>query len=239
MKEIPIIFSGPMVRAILEGRKTQFRRVVKPQPQRLTVDGWMFGNKYFADDERMMDHLFHNVYGNGQCPYGSVYADFDSDLLWVRETWLKLDRDGWCDPSKPKCWFDDCYNRVNAIAYRASCDAEGERIRREYGYKWRSPICMPRWASRLTLGVVDIRVERLQDISDADASAEGFVGQTIRTQKHLSRQYPAAAVFVQHWDSINAKRGHPWHSNPWVWVIEFEVEEIKGGQSCQSNATST
>lgn len=237
MKEIPIIFSGPMVRAILEGRKTQFRRVIKPQPQRLTVDGWMFGGEYFADDERMMDHLFHNVYGNGQCPYGSVYADFDSDLLWVRETWLKLDRDGWCDPSKPKCWFDDCYNRVNAIAYRASCDAEGERIRREYGYKWRSPICMPRWASRLTLGIVDVRVERLQQMTFADWIADFAPTQN---EQNKARETFTGSAYQQlhmqaHWDSsIN----HPWHSNPWVWVIEFEVEEIKGGQSCQSNVTS-
>ena len=197
MAEQAILFSGEMVRSILDGRKTQTRRVVK--------------QKHIPFVENILNGFLDGKWNQRQLPYGKP-----GDLLWVRETWLEMDRGGWCDPSKPKWWFDDCYNRVNAIAYRANCDAESEKIRREYGYKWRSPIVMPRWASRLTLSIVDVRVERVQDITHFGAMSEGI------TYDYASPGGGTIMQFAKLWDSINAKRGYPWGSNPWVWVIEFE-----------------
>ena len=220
--EKPIIFSGEVVRAILDGRKTQTRRVINFPARAYTPDlswiasvnpdgagGWVaWGPNPVTDD---FSRTAYPYSGGIKCPYGKP-----GDLLWVRETWLEMDRGGWCDPSKPKWWFDDCYNRVNAIAYRANCDAESEKIRREYGYKWRSPIVMPRWASRLTLSIVDVRVERVQDITHFGAMSEGI------TYDYASPGGGTIMQFAKLWDSINAKRGYPWGSNPWVWVIEFE-----------------
>ena len=219
MKEIPIIFSGPMVRAILEGRKTQTRRVLKPQPEPLEFDGWMFGDEYFADDEQMRDHLFHNVYGNGQCPYGSVYADGNSDLLWVRETWAS--HRGMDDTSPAE--FGPGAQTLS-LWYRADIG----NTNRERG-RWRASIHMPRWASRLTLGIVDVRVERLQQMTFADWIADFAPTQN---EQNKARETFTGAAYQQlhmqaHWDSINAKRGHPWHSNPWVWVVEFEIEQVR------------
>ena len=206
MAEKPILFSGEMVRAILDGRKTQTRRVIKPQPERVG-EGWMYAGQYFADDAQMQDYLFHEVYGNGKCPYGGVYGDGTGDLLWVRETFAH--KDEWTKP-----------------AYRADWKTPDKAIE-TMGAKWRPSIHMPRWASRLTLRVVDVRVERVQEISEEDARAEGVNLATWelhhRRDDSISLSIAAIEEFKQLWDSINAKRGHSWDSNPWVWVVEFKM----------------
>jgi hypothetical protein len=211
MKERPILFSAPMVRAILEGRKSQTRRVIDPQPD---IPHWMSliemepknGLARFRkvapdwpDDSR--DDIY--------CQYGKP-----GDRLWVRETW-KTDReyDPWAPcqiDSGASIFFmaDQCAHRIN---HRFECGPH------EWG-KTRSSIHMPRWASRITLEITGIRVERLQNISAADVAAEGVEPEDGKT-------YPAigihTAAYMELWDAINAKRGHPWESNPWVWVIEF------------------
>lgn len=208
---IPILFSGEMVRAILDGRKTQTRRVIKPQPLLSNV---ALGCASAEERQRLeLQWLVDN-----DCPHGKP-----GDLLWVRETWLELDRSGWCDPAKPKDWYDAAFGRINAIAYRANADTEAERIRKEYGYKWRPSIFMPRWASRLTLRVVDVRVEQVKNISDMDVLAEGIPQKgRMYDPSGITFSDELRADFRSLWDSINAKRGYSWDSNPWVWVVEFE-----------------
>lgn len=206
MKERPILFSAPMVRAILEGRKTQTRRIVKPQPS------WL------AENNRVI-----NVNGKcgmveSICPYGQP-----GDGLWVRETWAPV----------PMAWIDDGVEHRSDFAYRATGDVIG-------CHKWKPSIHMPRWASRITLEIVSVRVERLQDISEEDALAEGIKGITKdgRTIKYgipdkdglpgnddngwhwCNWMLSASAAFQELWQEINGYDS--WEDNPWVWVVDFK-----------------
>ncbi len=204
MKERPILFSGPMVRAILDGRKSQTRRVVKPQPFHVNSLGlpfWRGG----PVDYRL-------------CPHGCA-----GDRLWVRETW-----------AAPHLWN----------GFKPSYIPQGERIHYAAdgplgGLMKRPSIFLPSWASRITLEIVALRVERLQDISADDARAEGVKDNLIalsgktKTSPFLPRQHYdlpngdapspdeiARANYAALWQSIN---GHgSWDANPWVWVIEFK-----------------
>jgi len=239
MKERPILFSGPMVRTILEGRKTQTRRVVKPQP---VVE---FYKSNGEKQERVTEEIYRNVPGWGNdrfhifrktpeargaspklwaelnCPYGKI-----GDRLWVRETFR--------EPGSAQLMDNRLCREL----------AEGEII---YGSDdvtdpgpWRPSIHMPRWASRITLEIVSVRVERLQDISEEGSKAEGVDWTkcpSFQTTESMIAQIQAnkmgmAAPHIRKidyiggfrllWDSINFKRGYPWSSNPWVWVIEFK-----------------
>jgi len=208
MKERPILFSAPMVRAILEGRKTQTRRVVKvqPGPSCCIEEG----------DEGEPPFVYSSLYGDGpgyevhesrapcRCPYGAP-----GDRLWVRETWMQ----------NPGREISPDGNRHDVI-YRADECHYGPAIR------WRPSIHMPRWASRIDLEVTGVRVERLQDISEEGAIAEGVgrVGERFKGYMplHTGGQYdPALAKtsFSQLWESINGDGS--WDANPWVWVVEF------------------
>jgi len=177
MTERPIIFSGPMVRAILDGRKTQTRRVVKNSPE-------------------------------GVCPYGKP-----GERLWVRETWATSKSLEHCKPSGLASGAP--------IEYRAggtnlpSDDSMFDWLR-DRG-RWRPSIHMPRWASRITPNVTSVRVERVQDISNLGAFAEGTPD--LRTHDN---DWDLRDCYSHLWDSINAKRGFGWDSNPWVWVVGFE-----------------
>lgn len=227
MSEKPIIFSGPMVRAILEGRKTQTRRVIKPQPPsdgdyRLCTVGSSTvkseeGKHHWATitEERGYPEIVKHQGIYFKLPY-SV-----GDVLWVRETWCEL--------------FDHHrdYKNQRQAAYRASTGFEGDEIRKEYGYKWKPPIFMPRWAARIFLEVTAVRVERVQEISFEDCRAEGcnesYVEEALNCEhpeckgKHYREKYH----FQSLWDSLNAKRGYGWEVNPWVGVYEFKVKEAK------------
>ena len=179
MKERPILFSGSMVRALLDGRKTMTRRVCKE-----------------------LDHTAERLaveWASTHCPYG-----VPGDRLWVRETW----RNGTPMLNGP--------DLNGAVAYRADYPDSGHLI------KWRPSIFMPRRASRITLEIVSVRVERVQDISEADAKAEG-VRQPVPGSwyRHVKRDCYRCG-FEALWDSINAKRGYGWDVNPWVWIIEFK-----------------
>lgn len=175
MKERPIIFSAPMVRAILSGAKTQTRRVVKPIHM-ATVGAEQFPILAI-------------------CPYGRP-----GDRLWVRETWKHIEGGAIYDASGGTI---DAFDPETI--YRA------DRPNR-YG-PWMSPIHMPRWASRITLEITDVRVERLQDISEDDAYAEG-----VKHSEHGG--ITARDGFQRLWESINGAGS--WDTNPWVWVIEFK-----------------
>lgn len=177
MKEKPILFSSPMVKAILDGSKTQTRRVIKPQPI------------WIGDPSVQFKTQDCNPKGIIKCPYGQP-----GDRLWVRE----------------KFSYPTGYSYVGGIWYWA----DGQPDKGDW-IKPKPSIHMPRWASRITLEVVSVRVERLQDISESDSRAEG-----VRYSEEEIRPYTCA--FVDLWDSINAKLGYGWDVNPWVWVVEFK-----------------
>lgn len=202
MKERPIIFSTPMVRAILAGEKTQTRRVVKLKPwQQIEErdDGapwpWMY------DDDRADDHWL-------PCPYGQA-----GDRLWVREAWRVV----WSSDNEPPRELD--------AAYRFWYEADAP-LQDGYG-KLRPSIHMPRFASRITLEITSVRVERLQGISEADAVAEGvtpkwepgFSGRLMKAIGGFSFR-PAASAYADLWESLHGPGS--WDANPWVWVVEFK-----------------
>lgn len=196
MRERPILFSGPMVRAIIEGRKTVTRRVVKPQPDFL---GSMTApNTPFKT-------LGAGLHGQIVCPYGQP-----GDRLWVRETFA--------------VYGDE---KMAAIHYRA--DRPHHVGQKGMGYK--PSIHMPRWACRILLEITAVRVERLQEISEAQARAEGvqqdsdgwFDYQAPSTQCCTS----AVESFRTLWSSINGTES--WTANPWVWVVEFKRVELSRG----------
>jgi len=233
MRERPILFSGPLVRAILDRRKTQTRRLITPQPEhvrehmdgRIRVpDGWRWRETYGADDggrfaENVAEH----------CPFGRR-----RDLLWVRETW----RTGVAlDHMSPAAIADQCINAGYVKPWAPlKYEADGATInddnfhRGDFGGGWgktRVAIHLPRWASRLLLEVTEVRVQRLQDITEEDARAEGVDADTSacdharRTCAEVACTGPGyRAAFADLWNEINGERAS-WASNPWVWVITF------------------
>jgi len=210
--ERPILFSGEMVRAILDGRKTQTRRVIKAKvPCWNKPDDWQKGICFHGmvsfNNGPSKQHQLRDF--SVQCPYG-----IPCDRLWVRETWQNTADMGICHPAD------------NYVVYRAT-DPDWETME---GWKWRPSIFMPREASRITLEITDIRVERVQDISEKDAEHEGLTEwqdfiYLSPDESRMTRDIIQAFSWL--WDSLNAKRGYSWESNPWVWVIDFK--KIKEG----------
>lgn len=205
-----------MVRAILEGRKTQTRRVVK-LPHNNQLGAWEpttagGGSVKYAGGTPAPElaAIWHTRTGDCYvCPHGDV-----GDRLWVREThlaWWKLDE---ANPAGPRV-----FSHVAAYA------ADGYEL--EPGEKWIPSIHMLRAASRITLEITDVRAERLQSISESDARAEG-----VTIEEHHMRGYcagacrpPSIRAFHDLWDGLNASRGHGWEANPWVWAVEFRKVE--------------
>lgn len=214
-KERPILFSAPMVRAILDGKKTQTRRVMKPQPEIKPIALIDRAGDPFVDD------LGRWVWSTGMaefaCPCGQP-----GDRLWVRETWAaSLDTDG--DMTEPIF-----YRATHSGDLRASFEPRATEIWDTVGNTgWRPSIFMPHWASRITLEITGIRIERLQDISLDDMRAEGVRPDT---EASLLWRETLAANFRTLWDEINGARGYPWSSSPWVWVVSF-VAAIGGGDA--------
>ena len=224
MKERPILFSAPMVRALLAGTKTQTRRVVKMKSHQQIEqrdDGtnwpWMY------DGERDCDSWM-------ACHYGQP-----GDRLWVKETWRTADT---LDALSPSAIAEKCMDAGYSKPWAPlQWEADGQRNREWSGFgpgngvvvgpgKTRVSIHMPRWASRITLEVTGVRVERLQEIDIADAQAEGVsdTGAFILDGEGNEQGGPIAEYAVL-WDQINGDGS--WESNPWVWVIEFK--RVEGG----------
>jgi hypothetical protein len=234
MKERPVLFSGPMVRAILEGRKTQTRRVADLSAFNVRVVGGR-AKGFLPGCPQGWDIA---------CPYGKA-----GDRLWVRETWAFGCAEAAAEEDR-------------LAVYRADLDesprATDAALRRQYPalcahYKfnrWRPSIHMPRWASRFTLEITDVRVQRLQDTSADDIVAEGVKypvtsrgcvdgmvrpliqisgdhhpGNYLRSLKKGGRPWTHEELLKAHWasrwDAIYAKRGSGWGTNPWVWAISF------------------
>jgi hypothetical protein len=209
--ERPILFSAEMVRAILDGRKTQTRRVVKPQPSDAAV---VARNSAYLCVQEPGDDRARTV----QCPYAP------GDLLWVREAWRAAPE---YDNTKPIDIPDDAM-----IDYAADSDDCAGHF--TWG-RWRSPIHLPEHLARLPrLRITEVCVSRVQDISEADAIAEGVrrLGDWWAGEQHPVKKVPksresAVAAFRDLWNSINAKRGFGWDANPWVWAITFDIAEAR------------
>ncbi|HGG0775170.1 TPA: hypothetical protein ACJFSP_004194 [Pseudomonas aeruginosa] len=220
MKERPILFTGPMVRAILEGRKTVTRRVMKPQPDFL---GSM------VDPNTPFKALDAGLHARIICPYGEP-----GDRLWVRETWhvgKPHDKTAPADILAPLL----AEGRGITVLYTAGgWQSVGPAGREEPIYpddqplpdwagKGRPSIHMPRWACRILLEITAVRVERLQDISEEQAKAEGVrdAGEgsfDVEDSKHFAAD--PRESFASLWSSINGESS--WDANPWVWVVEFK-----------------
>lgn len=186
-KERPILFNDAMVRAILDGRKTQTRRIMKGAAlDWIRLPGGGFSSQFIADAE------------NRLCPFGHP-----GDRLWVREAWQHIDGGAVHDAAGGVMDSHD-----PETIYRAS--------RPNYPGPWKASIHMPRWASRITLEITCVRVERLNDISGADAVAEGV-------RSRLPDNGIAVSEYRDLWESINGPGS--WNENPWVWVIEFKMVE--------------
>lgn len=205
MKERGIIFSAPMVRALLDGTKTQTRRVMKSQPfSNGMVYDREFGDIVCHDDYLAPGEMLVRA-GTKKHPYNSTRDEWPSlcpygapgDRLWVRETF--------------------CHG-LGGVYYRAS-----ESPFTRESPKWKPSIHMPRWASRITLEITDVRVERVQDISEEDARAEGapMQGQaTINGKPGQAYFFDYRKGFAVLWDSIHGDGA--WKRNDWVWVISFK-----------------
>jgi hypothetical protein len=204
MKETGILFRGDMVRALIDGTKTQTRRVVKG-----TALEWL---GFRVDEHGNTWNGFTPEFvadpANALSPYG--YA---GDRLWVRETFHVT--------SGAQRWKD------GTVIYRADHGADIGGIYADCA-KWRPSLFMPRWASRFTLTLTSVRIERLQDISDADALAEGVEKTAgwvpLYRVAGIEANTPRSA-YRGLWDSINAQRGFPWALNPWVWVLDYTKDD--------------
>lgn len=195
MTDRPILFSGPMVRAILEGRKTQTRRVLREQPGEIDVP-------FQIDDGSW--HV-HSSRGTDMSPLSVPYAP--GDRLYVRETW------------KPHSIYSEMQPKLipeSRIFYKADDTYAPSNTR------WRPGIHMPRWASRITLHVTDVRVQRLQEISEEDARAEGaLLPWTGSPGTTCDDTRSARSEFEALWNSLNGPRGFGWDANPWVIAVTF------------------
>jgi len=210
MKTRPILFSAPMVRALLDGTKTQTRRLVKPQPEPEASLGFLIPQ---PNAKGSCAH-FHKIDARGihsdeltvHCPYG-----MPGDRLWVRETAI-ITPPNWTDRSFST--HPDAPGGPRCVQYLAT-NPETEAAE-DYKLKKTPSIFMPRWASRITLEIVSVRVERLQDISEDDARAEGAQWAACGAPQEGSHK----AGYALLWESLNGAGS--WPANPWVWCVEFK-----------------
>lgn len=222
--ERPILFSGAMCQAILDGSKTQTRRVIKTSAPQVRPQ-FNFGPSLREEALRKCKPRCRNGYEfmgappnieiNLRHPYGLI-----GSRIWVLETFAVHKS---YDSLKVRSAYEAMAGDVaGCIAYKAAPDTKNWRG------KWRPSIFMPRWASRITLEITDVRVERVQEISEDDSVAEGIAwdGQWYLGGVHPIKGTPqcwssAKRAYRARWDSINAKRGYGWETNPFVWVISF------------------
>lgn len=242
MKEHPIPFTGPMVCAILEGQKTETRRLSGLARFNKQPDRWRL-----EDDMMAFDGGFDYV-KLPKCPYG-----VPGDLLWVKEAWrvgawnlgrgIAVDyrADGYAHQEYRSERVPDLAQRGRLIEQSLEDVAKAGLTKAVWQpgagpCRWRLGMFMPRWASRITLRVEEVRVERVQDITEEGAIAEGMLFHDGGGIGHSGYRHDvnhgivyskARDAYSYLWDSINAKRGYSWDSNPWVWVIRFSRQEVQ------------
>jgi len=198
-----------MVQAVLEGRKSQTRRVVKGKWPPLVEEVLRVNGKWVWDT---LDYELTT-------PYGQL-----GDRLWVRETWKIIGLDHTPNNYRLEIQYKSDSKRRWFCVGKREFDKYSINPTSAWGAddKWRPSIFMPRWASRITLEIINIRVERVQDISEEDAMTEGATPILVDPD---GGSCPHIEGYIKLWDSINAKRGYGWDTNPYVWVIEFKRVE--------------
>ncbi|HDE1483159.1 TPA: hypothetical protein PCC25_003684 [Klebsiella quasipneumoniae] len=230
MTERGMIFNAEMVRALLSGRKTQTRRIMKVQPESnqlgllLITDSTKhsdIGKYHWAESNATGNHVRSKLF---LCPFGAV-----GDRIWVREGFFPAPLEMQSEPPRKTMWN---------IAYRDGMQMEklapAEYNPTIYNYeRWTPSIHMPRWASRILLEITGVRVERLNAISEEDARAEGIIdGGCLNCGEPepcgcANPEPDATDAFAYLWQSIYGQES--WNANPWVWVIEFE--RVEGGEA--------
>jgi len=248
VRERPILFSAPMVRALMAGTKTQTRRIVKPQPVKssgthrgyplqLMANDWAWPHPRTSGATTISNRPNGPLGWEIHCPYG-----LPGDHLWGRETWRYS---GWTEDGLP--WVEYHADGATRLCERGISEEWSKKLMgiwadlsapqnfeldgRAADRRWRPAIHMPRWASRLTLEITGVRVERLQDISDEDAIAEGIERASDWHENEMWKGYqqPGTRWFLPRqayrdlWESINGPES--WEANPWVWVVEFRRVE--------------
>jgi len=212
VKERGLIFTGESIPGLLSGAKTQTRRVISAQP--VLVEGrtweWPFITEKLPDGSwRRLKASWADGIRDVTVPMAQFCPYQPGDRIWVRETWYS----DW-DKKNPFRWAHYkadlmCRHEHNGQPINEPWFKSGHRG------PWKSPRFMPRWASRMTLELTGIRVERLQAISEADAIAEGVADKAVEGD--------VVGAYAMTWDLLNERRGFPWESNLWVWVLEFRL----------------
>lgn len=234
MKERGMIFNGEMVRAILDGRKTQTRRIMKPQPEPCPRGGHWWPSNVFKTMLHVEEEMQNGKGGWGglvgdACPFGDV-----GDRIWVRETF----QGPLFDYEQMEAYLEDSsrFEKPEFCQYAADGGHRPEYQDAEDNLRhgWRPSIHMPRWASRILLEITNVRVERLNAISEEDAEAEGIDMEALYDSQdcydciadhNMTGRPTVTGAFKYLWESIYGEEG--WKSNPWVWVIEFK--RVEGG----------
>lgn len=214
--ERPILFSAPMVRAIIAGRKTQTRRVARPQPPTWATRVPEHGSGYFDPQKTLPSGVEQSCTLDAmvRCPFGGP-----GDRLWVKETWTTLSEIG---------RLGVCYE-ADGFEYRPDDTQTLEALPWDWwdSSRRRSSLHLPRRLSRIVLEVTAVRVERLQDISEADAQAEGVEPAEVIEERpewvDVPRSYRGG--FVSIWYDLHGTES--WAANPWVWVVNFQLKEVK------------
>lgn len=242
MKERPIIMSAESVLALLDKRKSQTRRVINPQPpKQYDINAsdahgfatWANAAAGFWPPENPI-----------KCPYGAP-----GNRLWVKERWYieKSSADTWMNPP----------NSHVTVQYSVGTEQKTDKPiwdgRWNYWWtkyikprddRWRNPLFMPRWASRIILEILNVRVERLGDIDNEGALAEGVnragEGEIVLLLGEHGQPAMSKVIFdfAKAWNRVNEKRGFGWHTNPWVWVVEFRVVEVLDGNDFINRSVS-
>ena len=233
-KERPILFSAPMVRAILDGRKTQTRRIINPQPYIDGMGNFCWNGRNFGQDsngpciQAIASPIPSSKTKRICCPYGKP-----GDLLYIKEAawmWCEKKPNGTTKTGKQKWLYEPL--REAPVVYCAdhpdkpTLKIAHEETGNEWGWRKKIGRFLPRWASRTTLEIVSVRVERLQDISECDAKAEGsyvcdYFGRRLLDQSSNQGCYKWGYRSI--WESINGSGS--WNFNPFVWVVEFRTLE--------------
>lgn len=230
VKERPIPFNAQMVRAILDGRKTMTRRVVNKLNGHSHISRFSesdtLGYDFCFRDKEMRLHDITKGRALDLCPYGKT-----GNKLWVRETFAHsnmpdgpLDKD--CSIFYRADYFDDPHG------------LDGEKSPEGKYRNWKPSMFLPRWASRIDLEITNVKIERLQNISEEDAKKEGadaLICDNLDQQSFIfcknlgmpitDKGTPHRNGFALLWDNINAKKGNGWDANPWVWAIKFRLIE--------------
>ncbi|MBO6542343.1 MAG: hypothetical protein JJ939_11490 [Alphaproteobacteria bacterium] len=223
MKVSPMLYSTPMAKGLWEDRKKQTRRVLTPQPAGVDV---RFNG--ISDDNRACFTICNESGANSTQFVKLKHAT--GDVLYVRETWCHIpdSHDGMGDCTYYRALPPEVYKPPYRKSAPEHWNAQNAQWMKENGFKWKPSIHMPRWASRMTLLITDVRVQRLQDISEEDAKAEGTGACCLK----CTEAAPCGCVYPQPdykdgfallWDSLNEDRGFGWDVNPWVTAYTFDV----------------